>query len=60
MTKQLERAGAPDEIEVTEEMIEAGVAEIATYNLDFESREEAVERIFVAMLLRGKDRSRSA
>jgi hypothetical protein len=39
------------EIEVTPEMVEAGVAEISNYNLDFETREEAVMRIFTAMIL---------
>jgi hypothetical protein len=43
-------AGAP-EIEITPEMIAAGVNEIASYNLDFESREDAVARIYEAMFL---------
>ncbi len=37
------------EIEITPEMIEAGCTEIASYNLDFESREDAVRRIYSEM-----------
>ena len=50
-------AGAPeDEIDVTPEMIKAGVAELCTYNLDYETREEAAIRIFEAMWSANKDR----
>lgn len=34
---------------VTKEMVDAGVLEISLYNLDFETREDAVTRIFEAM-----------
>jgi hypothetical protein len=43
-------AGAPEaEIEVTPVMIAAGVRELAWYSDDYESKEDAVERIFAAM-----------
>jgi len=49
-------AGAPaGNLEITQAMIEAGVGEICTYNLDFETKEEAVSRIFEAMLLASRD-----
>ena len=38
------------EIEVTPEMIEAGIAELARYNPEYESDEKAVTRIYEAML----------
>lgn len=38
-----------DEIEVTPEMIEAGVTELVGYNDDFESAEDAIRRIWQAM-----------
>ena len=44
----------PNETEVTPEMIEAGVSELLSYNLDFESEESAVSRIFRAMVLAGR------
>ena len=48
-------AGAPaDEIEITPAMIDAGVDEICSYNLEYETREEAVARIFEAVLLARK------
>jgi len=43
------QAGAEDEIEITEEMIEAGTHELARYNSEFESAEDAVRRIFEAV-----------
>lgn len=47
--------GAPEEkIEITPAMLEAGVDEICTYNLDLETREQAVARIYEAMLLARK------
>jgi hypothetical protein len=43
-------AGSNDrEIEITPEMIEAGVMELETFNADFEMEEDAVTRIFHAM-----------
>ena len=38
------------DIEITPEMIRAGVSELVTFNHDFESEESAVERIFHAMI----------
>lgn len=38
------------EVEITPEMIEAGMLEISSYNTDFETMEEAVARIFIAMI----------
>jgi hypothetical protein len=35
--------------EVTSAMVRAGCAELATYNDDFESTEDAVKRIYLAM-----------
>lgn len=40
-----------DEIEITPEMIEAGAAALAETNLDFETAEEAVARIYRAMAI---------
>ncbi len=40
-----------DEIKVTPEMIEAGVAELCHYNPDFEDEASAVTRIYHAMRL---------
>ena len=37
------------DIEVTPEMIEAGVSELVRFNPDFEREEDAVHRIFQAM-----------
>jgi hypothetical protein len=43
-------AGAPvDEIEVTLEMIEAGIAELALFSPDSSSHHDTVKDIFVAM-----------
>jgi hypothetical protein len=42
-------AGVP-EIDITSAMIEAGCEALADFNYDFESREDAVVRIFEAML----------
>lgn len=42
-------AGAP-EIKITPAMIEAGCEALTDFNYDFESREDAVVRIFEAML----------
>jgi hypothetical protein len=45
-----ESAGAPaNDMKITPAMVEAGVEEIASFNLDFESREEAVIRIYRRM-----------
>lgn len=48
---ETEAKPAADEVEVTPDMVRAGVAEIATYNTDFEDDEDAVTRIYVAMEL---------
>jgi hypothetical protein len=43
-------AGAPGtEIEVTPEMVEAGVDVLSGFNTDFETLEGCVERIYIAM-----------
>jgi hypothetical protein len=42
---------ANKEIEITPEMVEAGAYELASYNTDFESVEDAVVRIYEAMIL---------
>ena len=42
------------EIEITQEMIEAGVPELCAYDYRYESEEEAVVRIFTAMALASK------
>jgi hypothetical protein len=42
--------GVTDEIEVTPEMVRAGVAEIAGFYWDTEDSEDAVRRIFDAMI----------
>jgi len=39
------------EIKITPEMIAAGRRELATFNEDFESREEFLERLYEAMYL---------
>ena len=39
----------PAEVEITEEMIRAGVEKFASYDPRFESREEVVQEIFLAM-----------
>jgi hypothetical protein len=45
------KAGAPaDEIEITPEMIEAGTLALSKHDEEFESSDEAVVRIFRAML----------
>jgi hypothetical protein len=38
-----------DEIEITPEMVEAGIAALVAFNHDFESEEAAAIRIFRAM-----------
>ena len=44
-------AGAPaDEIEITPEMIAAGVSALCAYEPEFDFKEEGVDRIFRAML----------
>jgi hypothetical protein len=43
-------ANSTDEIEITPEMIEAGVSELCAYDHRFESMEGCVERIFTAMI----------
>jgi hypothetical protein len=48
-----------DEIEVTPEMIEAGVAELKHFNPDFDRAEDAVRWIFEAMELNSRARSRT-
>lgn len=53
MTKYSSEADRPvlkDEIGVTPEMIEAGARELLRYDRDYESRHDAVMRIFLAML----------
>jgi hypothetical protein len=51
-------AGAPaKEIEVTPEMLRAGVSALCRYDSEFESREEGAERIFLAMYRASKIRS---
>ena len=42
-------AEAEDEIEITSAMIEAGISELSRYNPDYESKDEAVARIYEAM-----------
>jgi hypothetical protein len=39
-----------EEIEITPEMIEAGVVALVSYNPDFELEEDAAARIFKAMI----------
>jgi hypothetical protein len=39
-------------IEITPEMIEAGVAQLLGFNRDFESEEDAVMRIYMAMRIK--------
>lgn len=41
--------------EITPEMVEAGVAELADYSDDYESAESCVTRIFIAMMERASD-----
>ena len=48
----------PQEIEVTSEMIEAGVAEFEKYDRDYDTESAAVRRIFVAMW-KAKNRTES-
>ena len=43
------------EIEVTPEMIEAGLREYYAGNTDFDSAESIVERIFISMVEIGKE-----
>jgi len=38
------------EIDITPAMIKAGVIELASFDFRFESYEDAVERIFIAMI----------
>jgi hypothetical protein len=38
-----------EEIEITEEMVEAGAYALAEYDRKFESLEEAATRVFIAM-----------
>ena len=53
MDRSKSNAGAPeDEIEITPEMIEAGTLELASYDPEFESIEEAAKRVYRAMVLR--------
>lgn len=45
-----EAAGVPEiEIEITPEMIEAGVSALASSNEDFESKEEIITNIYLSM-----------
>jgi hypothetical protein len=39
-----------EEIEITEEMIEAGIAKLMSWNHRFDSEEDAVTRIYLAMV----------
>jgi len=39
----------PADVEITEEMIQVGVEEFASYDPRFEAREEVVQEIFLAM-----------
>lgn len=43
------QAGALEEVEITPEMIEAGVAELCGFNPDDDSKALAATRIFLAM-----------
>lgn len=43
-------------VEITREMVEAGVAEFLSFDGRFEDEVEAVERIYTAMLLRAGKR----
>jgi hypothetical protein len=55
MVKDAGQAGDHDsEIEMTPEMISAGVLELARSNEDYESKEDIVRNIFVAMLTASK------
>jgi hypothetical protein len=47
--KYASEAEAEDEIEITPAMIEAGISELSRYNPDYESKDEAVARIYEAM-----------
>jgi hypothetical protein len=58
MTTERDRPAVTDEIEVTEEMIEAGTMELASYSESMEPDDDAVVRIFRAMI-RAKNRSSS-
>ena len=44
-----DRPATEDKIEVTEEMIQAGVRELSTYSPSFEMIEDAVARVYAAM-----------
>ena len=50
-TTHCERGDDPEncEIEITREMIEAGVAALLGFNRDFESEDDAVMRIYMDM-----------
>jgi hypothetical protein len=47
----------PTDAEITPEMIEAGVAELLSYDSEFESSESAVERIYCAMIMAALSKS---
>lgn len=44
-----DEAGAP-EVEITPEMTKAGADALASFNRDFESAEDAADRVFRAMI----------
>ena len=48
------QVSATDEIEITPEMIEAGLEEFGTYDSRFDVEEDVVKRIFLAMLRRSR------
>jgi hypothetical protein len=45
----MDKENSTDEIEITPEMIEAGIGELVAWNLDFHSEEDGVIRIYTAM-----------
>jgi len=45
---------ADDAIDITAEMIEAGSAELRSFNRDFDDPDDAVVRIYLAMISRGR------
>ncbi len=46
-----------EEVEVTPEMIEAGALELSRFNPDYQSLEDAAERIYREMALVGRERA---
>ena len=49
MTRLSQERQAGDEVEITPEMVEAGLAVLQNYDERFESQTETVKRIFFAM-----------